>query len=213
MLSFFPRQKRGPRVGTFVLFCASFMGLAGIGHGKPGSAGEPAVKKPADAPSAQAAEASGIVWSHLGLKSIGGKEFKADSLTNKVVLVVNTASRCGYTPQFKDLQALYQKYQDKGLVVLGFPSDDFNQDPGSNQEIAKFCEVNYGVKFPLMAKGSVKGDGAQPLFRQLTQASPDKGDVQWNFEKFLVSRDGKVVARFRSADGADKIESALTKQL
>jgi glutathione peroxidase len=184
--------------------------------GAPGQKDSPSTPAPvssqAAAPSSSSSEKS-IIWSHLALKSIGGKEFKADQLTDKVVLVVNTASKCGYTPQLKDLQALYQKYQEKGLVVLGFPSDDFNQDPGSNQEIAKFCELNYGVKFPLMAKGAVSGDKAQDLFRQLTQASPEKGDVQWNFEKFLVSRKGKVVARFRSGDGAEKIESALNQQL
>lgn len=154
-----------------------------------------------------------IIWSHVSLKTIGGKEFKVDQLTNKVVLVVNTASKCGFTPQFKDLETLYQKYREKGLIVLGFPSDDFNQEPGSDQEIAKFCEVNYGVKFPIMAKGSVKGDRAQALFRQLVQYASDKSPVQWNFEKFLIARNGSVVARYRSAEGIDKIEPMLLNQL
>lgn len=207
------RSSRHP--GTKVLnlfFPLAFLASAALGA--EGAKTTPTATTPSAQPQAAVSPSEeSIVWSHLALKSIGGKEFKSDQLTDKVVLVVNTASKCGYTPQFKDLQSLYQKYQDKGLVILGFPSDDFNQDPGSDKEIAKFCELNYGVKFPLMAKGSVTGDKAQPLFRQLTKVSPEKGEVQWNFEKFLVSRKGKVVARFRSAEGADKIESALSQQL
>ncbi len=171
-------------------------------------------KSPTPAPQGtHVGDASKVEWGQIPLKTIGGKDFKSQSLLGKTILVVNTASKCGYTPQFKDLQQLYQKYQPQGLVVLGFPSDDFNQDPGTEKEIAKFCEVNYGVKFPLMAKGKVKGDDAQPLFKTLSQLAPDKGTVQWNFEKFLVNKDGKVLARFRSADGVDAIEPKIVAAL
>jgi glutathione peroxidase len=171
-------------------------------------------KSPTAAPQgAQGGALSKVEWGQIPLKTIGGKDFKSQSLLGKTILVVNTASKCGYTPQFKGLQELYQKYQPQGLVVLGFPSDDFNQDPGTEKEIAKFCEVNYGVKFPLMAKGKVKGVDAQPLFKTLSQLAPDKGAVQWNFEKFLVNKDGKVLARFRSADGMDAIEPKIVAAL
>jgi glutathione peroxidase len=116
----------------------------------------------------------------------------------KVVLIVNTASKCGLTPQYKELQALYDAKKDDGLVILGFPANNFmNQEPGSNEQIAEFCEQNYGVTFPMFSKVSVKGDDICPLYKQLTaQPSPIGGEIQWNFDKFLVDRDGNVVARF-----------------
>jgi len=114
----------------------------------------------------------------------------------KVVLVVNTASYCGYTPQYQGLEDLYARYRDKGLVVLGFPSNDFNQEKGSNQEIADFCENTFGVKFPMFGKSSVAGAAANPLFRQLA-AQTGKAPA-WNFHKYLIGRDGKVVAQYAS---------------
>lgn len=116
----------------------------------------------------------------------------------KVVLIVNTASKCGLTPQYKELQALYDAKKDDGLVILGFPANNFmNQEPGSNEQIAEFCEQNYGVTFPMFSKVSVKGDDICPLYKQLTsQPSPIGGEIQWNFDKFLVDREGNVVARF-----------------
>lgn len=135
------------------------------------------------------------------MKDIRGKEVKLSAYKGKTVLVVNTASKCGYTPQYKELQTLYEKYQAKDFVILGFPANEFGgQEPGSDETIAEFCEVNFGVKFPLFSKVVVKGDGIHPLFNLLTSTeNPDfKGEINWNFEKFLIDEDGKLVRRFRS---------------
>ena len=135
------------------------------------------------------------------MKDIRGKEVNLAAYRGKTVLVVNTASKCGYTPQYKELQALYEKYQSNDFVILGFPANEFGgQEPGSDETIAEFCEVNFGVKFPLFSKVVVKGDGIHPLFRMLTSAeNPDfKGEINWNFEKFLIDEDGNLVRRFRS---------------
>jgi glutathione peroxidase len=114
----------------------------------------------------------------------------------KVVLVVNTASECGYTPQYEGLETLYRKYRERGLVVLGFPANDFGgQEPGSNKEIAAFCEMNYGVSFPMFSKIEVNGPNAHPLYQWLKEAS-DSGDIEWNFVKFLVDRDGELLRRY-----------------
>ena len=114
----------------------------------------------------------------------------------KVVLVVNTASFCGFTPQYKGLEALYARYKDQGLVVLGFPSNDFNQEADSNRKIAEFCENTYGVKFPMFVASHVTGDQANPLFRQLIQATGTR--PRWNFYKYLIGRDGRVVDAYSS---------------
>lgn len=135
------------------------------------------------------------------VQDIRGRNVNLADYKGKVLLVVNTASKCGFTPQYKELQELYARYSDKGLVIIGFPANNFmSQEPGSNEEIAEFCEVNYGVKFPMMSKVSVKGDDMHPLFKMLTAAeNPDfKGDINWNFEKFLISADGQLNRRFRS---------------
>lgn len=116
--------------------------------------------------------------------------------TGKVVLVVNTASFCGFTPQYKGLEALDSKYRTRGLVVLGFPSNDFAQETGSNKEIADFCESTFGVKFPMFAKSSVRGSDANPLFKELARASGTT--PKWNFYKYLIGRDGAVVASYSS---------------
>jgi glutathione peroxidase len=134
-------------------------------------------------------------------KDIRGKEVNLEAYKGKAVLIVNTASKCGFTPQYKDLQALYEKYEGKDFVILGFPANNFNgQEPGSDEEIAQFCEANYGVTFPMFSKVSVKGADQDPLFAFLTaQANQDfTGDINWNFEKFLIDKDGKLVRRFRS---------------
>jgi glutathione peroxidase len=116
----------------------------------------------------------------------------------QVLLVVNTASRCGYTPQYAGLQALYEQYRERGFTVLGFPSNDFaGQEPGSDSEIRAFCRSNYGVEFPMFSKVRVKGDDAHPLYRYLTSLpEPLGGPVEWNFQKYLVDRSGRVVARY-----------------
>jgi len=119
----------------------------------------------------------------------------------KVLLVVNTASFCGFTPQYKGLEALHAKYRDRGLVVLGFPSNDFEQEGGDNKQIADFCESTYGVKFPMFAKSSVRGAQANPFYRQLAQATGRQ--PLWNFHKYLVGRDGKVVDSYTSLTAPD----------
>jgi glutathione peroxidase len=142
------------------------------------------------------------------MNSLNGKPVNLSKYHGKVVLMVNVASQCGYTPQYKQLQALHEKYKDKGLAILGFPANNFGeQEPGTESEIASFCEKNYGVKFDLFSKVSVKGDDICPLYKHLTTTTeldePLRGEVKWNFEKFLIGRDGKVVNRFRSKIAPD----------
>lgn len=131
----------------------------------------------------------------------------------KVLLVVNTASYCGYTPQYKGLEALHEKYRARGLVVLGFPSNDFEQEKGSNKEIAEFCESTYGVKFPMFAASSVKGAKANGLYKQLAQATGQ--EPKWNFYKYLVAKDGKVLAAYPSKVAPDdpKLVAEIERQL
>ncbi|WP_442930312.1 glutathione peroxidase [Myroides sp. JBRI-B21084] len=131
------------------------------------------------------------------VKDITGAEFNLADLRGKKVLIVNTASKCGLTPQFEQLEELYQKYKDQNFTIIGFPTNDFmSQDPGSNDEIAEFCKINYGVTFPMMSKIVVKGDTIEPLFKYLTTKAEnglDDFDVEWNFQKFLINEDGKLV--------------------
>ncbi len=143
------------------------------------------------------------------VKDIRGKDVNLADYKGKTILVVNTASKCGYTPQYKGLQALYETYQERGLVVLGFPANEFGgQEPGTEEDIAEFCEVNYGVKFPLFSKTVVKGKDIHPLFAMLTSTkNPDfTGEINWNFEKFLIDKDGNLVRRFRSKTTPDSKE-------
>ena len=134
------------------------------------------------------------------MNSLDGKEVDLSQHQGKVVMVVNVASKCGFTPQYEQLQMLYEKYGPKGLVVLGFPCNQFKaQEPGTAQEIQEFCRINYGVTFPLFAKIEVNGDGACPLYKHLTSLDTKPkgpGKIDWNFEKFIIGRNGKVVARF-----------------
>lgn len=133
------------------------------------------------------------------MKTIDGKEVELSKYQGKVVLFVNVASQCGLTPQYEGLQKLYTKYEKDGLVIIGVPANEFNgQEPGTDAEISKFCTTEYGVKFPMLSKVVVKGDGIAPLYKYLTQEAGEKfkGDIKWNFEKFLVNRQGEVVARF-----------------
>jgi glutathione peroxidase len=150
-------------------------------------------------------------------RRMDGQTVPLSSFKGKALLIVNTASACGYTPQFGGLEELHRTYGGKGLVVLGFPCNQFGaQDPGSNEEIAQFCQLNYGVSFPMMAKIDVNGATADPLYRWLTSEAPgilgSKG-IKWNFTKFLVGKDGHVIKRYAPADApaalAKDIEAAL----
>ena len=134
---------------------------------------------------------------------IVGKEFNMAQLKGKKVMIVNTASECGFTPQYKDLQELYSKYKDKNFVIIGFPANNFaGQEPGSNTEIKKFCTLNYGVTFPMMSKISVKGDSMAPIYKWLqhkTENGVEDGKVTWNFHKFLIDENGHWVRSIGSA--------------
>lgn len=162
----------------------------------------------------QAADLSAIPF-----KTITGKEASLADYKGKVVLVVNTASKCGLTPQYEGLEALQKKFAAKGFTVIGFPCNDFNgQEPGSAEEIQKFCKTNYSVSFPLMEKIHVKGPEQQPLYTALTgKDGIFPGDVKWNFGKFLIGKDGKAIARFEpkqtpeSKEVVAAIEKALAK--
>ncbi len=144
----------------------------------------------------------------IPLKDITGKETSLKAFEDKVLLVVNVASKCGNTPQYKQLQELHDRFSGQGLVVLGFPSNDFGkQEPGSNEEIAAFCSSKYGVTFPMFDKVVVKGPEKHPLYEALSGPdAPFPGDVKWNFGKFLVGRDGKVIARFEPKTKPDSTE-------
>ncbi len=149
-------------------------------------------------------------------KSLQGKEIGMDSFKGKTVLVVNTASKCGFTPQYEGLEKLYEKYKEKDFVVLGFPCNQFgNQEPGDEKSIAEGCVLNYGVNFPMFSKVDVNGDDAHPLYKYLK--SELKGafgkNIKWNFTKFLVDKNGKPVKRFGPATKPEKIDGYLEKML
>src|SRR6202167_4062949 len=141
------------------------------------------------------------------MKSIDGQPLSLGSYSGKVVLLVNVASKCGFTPQYAGLEAVYEKYKDRGLVIVGIPANNFaQQEPGTDEEIKQFCSSKYSVTFPLMAKISVKGDDKAPLYKFLTEsptAGDFKGDITWNFNKFLVDRNGNVIGRFVSPTKPD----------
>ncbi|QYG95129.1 glutathione peroxidase [Iamia sp. SCSIO 61187] len=148
--------------------------------------------------------------------SITGEEVDLSAYRGKVVLVVNTASKCGFTPQYEGLEKLYEDYADQGLVILGFPCDQFrNQEPGDEAEIQEFCKLSYGVTFPMMAKIEVNGDGAHPLYQWL---KAERGGVlgskvKWNFTKFLVGRDGAVIERYGSTTKPEKLTGDIERAL
>ena len=152
------------------------------------------------------------------INSIDGAPTPLSTFKGKVVLLVNVASRCGFTPQYTALEATYEKYKDQGFVIIGFPANNFGgQEPGTNEEIAKFCTGKYNVTFPVYGKISVKGDDQAPLYSYLTKDANPRvaGDIKWNFTKFLVDRDGNVVQRFESAVTPDSPEviAAIEAQL
>ncbi len=150
-------------------------------------------------------------------RDLQGRDLALSRYQGKVLLVVNTASQCGFTPQYKGLQKLYEQYQDQGLEILGFPCNQFaHQEPGSADDIGEFCELNYGVSFPLFDKIEVNGDDAHPLFQHLKSEAPGvlgSKAIKWNFTKFLVDRDGRVVKRYGSKDKPEDIARDIEAQL
>jgi glutathione peroxidase len=157
-----------------------------------------------------------MTFHDLNTVTIHGKEISLSSYKGKPILVVNVASKCGYTPQYEGLESIYKSYKDKGLVIIGFPSNDFGaQEPGSEKEIADFCKLNYGVTFDLMKKVKVLGADKDKVYQFLTENAPEKGDVKWNFEKFLIDKQGNVKARFGSAvkPESDELKKAIESSL
>ncbi len=153
------------------------------------------------------------------MTDIDGRETSLGEYAGKVLLLVNVASRCGFTPQYAGLERLYERYKDRGLVVLGFPANDFlRQEPGTNAEIKQFCSTKYGVRFPMFAKISVRGRHQAPLYKHLTEKQSDPrcaGRITWNFNKFLVGRDGAIVNRFgtRTAPEDERLIAAIEAEL
>lgn len=170
------------------------------------------------------------------MRDIKGEEISLSAYSGKLLLIVNIASKCGFTPQYEGLEKLYEKFKERGFVILGFPSNQFlEQEPGSNEEISSFCSLNYGVTFPLFSKIDVRGEHADPLYRFLTQAAPFKGfeldkesgkmiqgvvqkyypenvdgnEIKWNFTKFLVGRDGQVQGRFEPTVTPEELEPVI----
>jgi glutathione peroxidase len=182
--------------GSFLASILAFIGLAG-----------------------QAAAASGkdaVDWTMIPLPAIAGGQLQPEALEGKVVLVVNTASQCGFTPQYQGLEALWQEYRGRGLVVLGVPSNDFGaQEPGSNRDVASFCEINYGVDFPLLEKQVVTGANAHPFYRWAAERTGPLGVPRWNFHKILVDREGRLADWFASTTAPDarRLRAAIDKAL
>jgi glutathione peroxidase len=182
--------------GVFALSAAAFVVSA-----RPGDRPGDVIKDPTAAP-AKAKEGQPVSPLDFKLKSIDGKEMDLSQFKGKAVLLVNVASKCGLTPQYEALESLYETYKDKGFVIVGFPANNFGaQEPGTEAEIKKFCSSKYNVKFPMTSKISVKGDDQHPLYKYLTSKDTNgdfAGDIEWNFCKFLVDRNGNVIARFMS---------------
>jgi len=150
-------------------------------------------------------------------QDIAGKDVDLSQYQGKVLLIVNTASKCGFTPQYKGLQAIFEKYRERGFEVLGFPCNQFgHQEPGDEAQISEFCELNFGVDFPLFGKIDVNGDDAHPLYRHLKEEAPGllgSKAVKWNFTKFLVNRDGQVVKRYAPTDKPESLAKDIEKLL
>jgi glutathione peroxidase len=149
---------------------------------------------------------------NISVKTINHQDKTLSDYLGKVLLIVNVASQCGYTPQYKGMEELYQKYQAQGFEILAFPCNDYGmQEPGSNEEIQQFCTTRYDVSFPLFDKVHAKGSQQHPLYAQLTQSVEPKGEVSWNFEKFLVNKKGEVVGRYKSAIAPN--DTSLTRAI
>tara|TARA_B100000575_G_C22823002_1_gene483882 strand:+ start:85 stop:594 length:510 start_codon:yes stop_codon:yes gene_type:complete len=138
------------------------------------------------------------VFYDFSIESISGGEIKLSDYRSKVVLLVNTASQCGFTPQYSGLQKIYDRYKDDGFVVLGVPSDDFNQELESNGDVKKFCEIRYGVNFPMTSIQKIKGEGAHPVYKWVSSNTSVIGQPRWNFHKYLIGKDGKILNWFSS---------------
>lgn len=151
------------------------------------------------------------------VNTLKGQKLSMEEYKGKVLLIVNTASKCGLTPQYKGLQELYDKFNDQSFEILGFPSNQFaKQEPGSNEEIAEFCQMNYGVSFPMFEKVKVNGDEAHPLFKHLKNNAPGilgSKTIKWNFTKFLIDQSGNIVKRYSPQTTPDKIEADIAKLL
>ncbi len=184
---------------------------------KPADTSKPEAGQPGDKKAEPAEDPAYVLG--FTMKDINGKDVKLEQFKGKVVLLVNVASRCGNTPQYEGLQSLYLKKQDQGLVILGFPANNFgSQEPGTDAEIKEFCSSKYNVTFPMFSKISVMGKDQHALYKKLAaQPAPIGGDPKWNFTKFLVDRSGKVVARFSSNakpdDAKDQEGSAMTARI
>ncbi|MFZ5556362.1 MAG: glutathione peroxidase [Pseudomonadota bacterium] len=158
------------------------------------------------------ASASALSWNAMGLVAIDGKPLPGKRLADKVVLVVNTASLCGFTPQYKGLQALWERYRERGLVVLGVPSNDFGgQEPGGEAKIKDFCEANFGITFPMTTKQKVRGPAAHPLYRWAEAEGGPAAVPGWNFHKLLIGRDGRLIAAFPSQ--VEPTDAAVTRAI
>jgi glutathione peroxidase len=201
------------RIGK-VLVAAGALVLGGVALAARPSYLKEVIKPPTDAPAAAKGDqpASPLDFT---VKDINGQDTKLSQYKGKVVMIVNVASKCGYTPQYEQLEAVYKKYADKGLVILGFPANNFNQqEPGTDEQIETFCKSKYGVTFPMMSKISVLGEDKAPLYKFLTEqptAGDFAGDIGWNFNKFIVDRNGNVIARYNSKTKPDA--SSVTEEI
>lgn len=152
----------------------------------------------------------------ISVTTIDGKDITLDAYKGKIVMIVNVASKCGFTKQYEQLQEIYEKYEKKGFVILGFPSNDFaGQEPGKDSEIKSFCQLNFGVSFPMFSKISVKGKDQHPLYKFLTGDKEHGGKISWNFNKFLIGKDGSIINRFgtRTKPDSKKVIQAIEKAL
>ena len=200
-------MKRASHFTSLIAFSGFLLLALMFGACKPGYAAETSARSGATAP----------VYSFT-MNDIDGTPLALNTFTGKVLLLVNTASMCGNTPQYEGLQTLYEQYRERGLEILAFPANNFGkQEPGTNEEIKSFCYTKYALEFPLFSKISVKGEDMHPLYGYLTTQSPFPGEIKWNFQKFLVNREGEVIARYRpglkplSPQIVEDIERALGK--
>ena len=196
---------------TTTIACSALMLIAAAGCSDTGEPSANNTKEPVMTVDEAAVDHTAGVIDQT-VTSIEGDTVDLRGYRGRPMLIVNTASKCGYTKQYETLQKLYERFKDRGFVIVGFPSNDFgNQEPGSHEEIANFCRLNYGVTFPMMEKVHTKGPDQAPIYRALTTESPEgmRGEIGWNFTKFLVDGDGRVVARFDP--GIDPMSDEITE--